>query len=211
MSLTLSARSLLDRCVAGEASAWRELHRTYQPQAAAFLIRMGVAPREVDDACQEVFVQVVRYLGRFERRAEFRTWLYKLCISEAARRRRRPGLLDRLLRGDAREEEVAAAERRAAGVASMTDELAAELMRAALDSLGEKQRVAFVLFELQGLSGDEIARITDAPINTVWRRLHEAREHVRRVIEERPLGRARAERTREEVAVVEPLAKVRHG
>ena len=37
------------------------------------------------------------------------------------------------------------------------------------------RRSAFVLFEIEGLSGEEIARIQSIPLNTVWTRLHHAR------------------------------------
>jgi len=45
----------------------------------------------------------------------------------------------------------------------------------ALMKMAEARRTAFVLFEIEGLSGDEIARIQDIPLNTVWTRLHHAR------------------------------------
>jgi len=53
------------------------LHAVYRPQAVSFLLRLGVRPREADDACQDIFLQVFRYLHRFEGRADFRTWFYK--------------------------------------------------------------------------------------------------------------------------------------
>jgi DNA-directed RNA polymerase specialized sigma24 family protein len=40
------------------------------------------------------------------------------------------------------------------------------------------RRAAFVLFEIDGLSGEEIARIQAVPVNTVWRRLHVARKEL---------------------------------
>src|SRR5512141_1948755 len=64
---------------------------------------MGVPPVDLDDACQEVFVQVFRYLPRFEQRADFRTWLYRVCLSQARRAQRRRRVretLDWLLRRD---------------------------------------------------------------------------------------------------------------
>ena len=67
---------LLDRCVAGDEGAWHELHHEHRPRALSFLRRLGVRPHEVDDACQEVFLQVFRYLDRFERRADFRPATY---------------------------------------------------------------------------------------------------------------------------------------
>lgn len=45
-----------------------------------------------------------------------------------------------------------------------------------LRDLNEDQRAAFVLFELEGYSGDDIARLQGVPINTVWARIHKARK-----------------------------------
>jgi RNA polymerase sigma-70 factor (ECF subfamily) len=45
-----------------------------------------------------------------------------------------------------------------------------------LAKLPEAQRAAFVLFEIEGYSGEEIARLQGVPINTVWARVHKARE-----------------------------------
>ncbi|HEX7598788.1 MAG TPA: sigma factor, partial [Polyangia bacterium] len=88
----LELQDVLDRCVVGDERAWREMYRGYYSMVACFLRRMGLSSSELDDACQEVFVQVFRYVGRFERRAEFETWLYKLCLSQATRWRRRDRL-----------------------------------------------------------------------------------------------------------------------
>src|SRR3569623_834783 len=80
--------ALVARCIAGERQAWRELHQRYYATVYGFLRRLGVRPPDTEDACQEVFVQVFRYLATFQHRADLRTWLYKLSISQAARDRR---------------------------------------------------------------------------------------------------------------------------
>src|SRR3569623_37564 len=81
--------ALVARCIAGERQAWRELHQRNYATGYGFLRRRGVRPPDTEDACQEVFVQVFRYLATFQHRADLRTWLYKLSISQAARVRRR--------------------------------------------------------------------------------------------------------------------------
>lgn len=45
-----------------------------------------------------------------------------------------------------------------------------------LDKIREERRSAFVFFEIEGLTGDEIARIQNVPVNTVWTRLYHARK-----------------------------------
>jgi RNA polymerase sigma-70 factor (ECF subfamily) len=163
---------LIARCVLGEDQAWRDLHRNYFPMASRFLRRLGISASEVDDACQEVFVQIFRYLAHFEQRANFRTWLYKLCLSQASRMRRRRHVnqaLDWLLGRD-RSNRGAAVEPEWS--ASMT----AQRVRQALDQMKPKHKEVFVLFELEGIEGEEIARILRCPHATVRRRLHYARQ-----------------------------------
>ena len=168
---------LLDRCIAGEEGAWHELHHQHRPRALAFLRRLGVRPRELEDACQEVFLQIFRYLDRFERRADFRTWLYKLCISQAARLRRRAALLRPLswLRGES-----------GAVFPEWSAFRAAEVAEQALASLSARQRTVFVLFELEGLPTAEIARLLECPGPTVRRLLQEARQRFERQVLDAP-------------------------
>jgi RNA polymerase sigma-70 factor (ECF subfamily) len=170
---------LLDRCIAGDRAAWRELHAQHRPNAWAFLRRLGVDERETDDACQDVFVQVFRYLPRFERRADFRTWLFKLCIGQAARIRRRTVLMRplRWILGH--------------GDATICPELSAARSRALVDGalagLSARQREVFVLFELEEVPTLEIARLLNAPHPSVRRQLQEARQKFERHLRDQPM------------------------
>jgi RNA polymerase sigma-70 factor (ECF subfamily) len=47
-----------------------------------------------------------------------------------------------------------------------------------LTRLNPKKRTVFVLFEIEGLKVDEIARVVGCPENTVWSRLHHARSEM---------------------------------
>ena len=51
-----------------------------------------------------------------------------------------------------------------------------ELLERLLATLNVDQRAAFVLFEIDGNSGEDIARLQGVPINTVWARIHKARK-----------------------------------
>jgi RNA polymerase sigma-70 factor, ECF subfamily len=168
--LTLGAPqdgALVERCVSGDQSAWRDLYRVYYPVAAAFLRKLGVKERELDDATQEVFVQLFRYLPRFRGDAQLKTWLYKLCTTQARRARRWRAVSGTLQRLFATEEPVTSLELSAGA--------ARERVQGALDCLGDGERLVLVLYEFEGLSGEEIARVAGCPVATVWRRLHYAR------------------------------------
>jgi RNA polymerase sigma-70 factor (ECF subfamily) len=177
---------LLDLCVAGDRRAWRDLHAAYRPCALAFLMRLGIGPREAEDACQDVFIQVFRYLHLFERRADFRTWIYKLCISQAARVRRRAALARPLhwLRR-------AFGDPAAVTLPELSVSRSVELCEGALAALGARHREVFVLFELEELSTDEIARLLGSPSATVRRQLQEARRTFERVVRDQPFGGGR--------------------
>jgi RNA polymerase sigma-70 factor, ECF subfamily len=162
--------SLVSRCVEGDETAWRDLHRTYYPIAAAFLRKLGVTEGELADACQEVFVTLFRHLPTFRGESELKTWLYRLCATEAAKARRRSRLWGTMLRVLYREQEgepVASLEWSASQARQKVDE--------ALDRMKADERLVFVLFEMEGLKGEQIASIAGCPVATVWRRLHYAR------------------------------------
>jgi RNA polymerase sigma-70 factor, ECF subfamily len=166
-----SRQTLVARCEVGDRQAWRELHQRYQPIVASFLRHMGVSPDEIEDASQEVFVQVFRYLARFEERADLKTWIYKLCITQAGRLRRRARVaaaLDWVL--------GARTPAPTGGGLDWSDAEAHRRLAAALDQMKPIHRHVFVLYELEGLSGEEVAAAAGLPSSTVRRRLHHARQ-----------------------------------
>jgi RNA polymerase sigma-70 factor (ECF subfamily) len=57
------------------------------------------------------------------------------------------------------------------------------LLAELLKTLNAEQRAAFVLFEIEGLSGDAIARLQEVPINTVWARIYKARKKLQEAAE----------------------------
>jgi RNA polymerase sigma-70 factor (ECF subfamily) len=172
--------TLVNRCVSGEADAWRALHDRYHPVVAAYLRRLGVRDGELEDACQDVFLQAFRYLPAFRGEAQLATWLYRLCVTEArkARERRRQAVAAR----EALEREADAGS--AAAGAEMSDRWARRRVGAALEALTQGERLVFGLFEIRGLAGKEVAEIAGCPVATVWRRLHEARQTFRAALEE---------------------------
>jgi len=166
--------ALIPRVAAGERDAWRAFHRHHFPIAFAFLRKLGVRSPDIEDACQEVFLQVHRYLPRFRGDALIKTWLYRICISEARKVRRRRWVgrtLVHWLSQELLERSVPAATHSEAKVQS--------IVLGALEQVGDAERLAFVLFEMEGLSGKEIADITGSSLQSVWRRVFQARHVVR--------------------------------
>jgi len=178
MSLAAPEEALLARCVSGDQAAWRDLYRCYYPVAGAFLRKLGVKDAEIDDAVQEVFAQLFRYLPRFRGDAQLKTWLYKLCATQARRVRRGHAISNVLSRWFSTEEQSTTG-------LDLSEGAARKRVQFALDALNEGERLVLVLYEFEGMSGEEIARVAGCPVATVWRRLHYAR---RRFTETLSLG-----------------------
>lgn len=161
---------LVSRCASGDHLAWSRLYDRYHPMTRAFLLRMGVPSDGLDDACQEVFLEAFRYLPRFRGDCSFKTWLYRICATQARKSRSSQRIrrtLLALLPG-----EVA----RTVGQLGHSEKKAMSVIQTALSSLTDKERLVFVLYELEGLSGRETAEIAGCPDATLWRRLHYARK-----------------------------------
>jgi RNA polymerase sigma factor (sigma-70 family) len=163
-----TAGSLIDGCFAGHDPACRELHRTYYPVARTFFHRLGLLATKMDDACREVFVQLLRYLSGFEQREELKTSVYRLCLAQSRLRRRRvqraPAALDKSSTpaGDA-------------GQQSSQEDMQRRVVEA-LGAMKVRSRVVFVLYELEELPAEHIGRILGCPEATVRRRLRDARK-----------------------------------
>jgi len=161
---------LLLECVRGNNDAWCSLHFHYYPITIAFLRKLGVGELDLEDASQEVFLQMHRYLPRFRGNADLKTWLYRLCITQARhlRRRRRMSAALRAWFSLRPETNVSSP--------GFCEESARRRVQAALDSLTESQRTALALYDLEGLPGKQVAEILSCKESTLWRRLHYARK-----------------------------------
>lgn len=168
---------LVRDCSAGDDAAWRRLHERYYVVAAAFLRKLGVRDVDLEDACQDAFVQIFRYLPTFRGESELETWIYRLCITQARRLQRRARIADtlqRLLSLTPIDALLSAP--------SFSEQAARTRIDSALAQLSNTERAVFVLYEMEGVPGRRIAEIVGCPEATVWRRLHYARKHFRKAL-----------------------------
>lgn len=136
------------------------------------LRHLGVPDQDLSDACQEVFIVIHRRLSTFEGRSRLTTWIFQICFNMARDRNRRAHVRREVL-GDAMMEHLqsgildphAALERR--------DEEG--VFERALATMDMDQRAAFVLFEIEDLTGPEVAEALGVPLGTAYSRLRLAR------------------------------------
>lgn len=149
------------------------VYRAHVDRVARWATRLGGPTADVDDVVQEVFIVVHRQLSGFRGDASIATWLYRI-TANVVRDRRRRDRWRRLFGGL-----VADAEKLPSPVATPIEsveqrEAIARVYRV-LDGMNERYRSVLVLFEIEKLSGEEIAELTGVRAGTVWVVLHRAR------------------------------------
>jgi RNA polymerase sigma-70 factor (ECF subfamily) len=154
------------------------------------LLRLGVARAELPDAVQEVFLVAFRKLPAFEGRSKVSTWLVGICYRVSSDRRRLAHVRREVGDGEA---VLAACDIRPRPDEMVERSEGARVLDEILGLLRPEQREVFVMFELEEMSGKEIADLVGAPLKTVFSRLRLAREAFAAALSART--RREAERT----------------
>jgi RNA polymerase sigma-70 factor (ECF subfamily) len=162
---------LVARWQCGDPSAFEELVRRWQQPMARFLFRLTGDATQTADLCQEVFLRVLTARDRYHENGRFSAWLYRIALNiarDAARRRRIP----------AAELTEAIDQREPVEDVCRKRELASLVARAVAE-LPEPQRVVLVLRHDEGLSFEDIARMTGTPASTLKSRFAAALDRLR--------------------------------
>jgi RNA polymerase sigma-70 factor (ECF subfamily) len=177
----IETAAVLARARQGDSEAFRVLVERHSRQVFRLAFRMTGNEQDAEDVVQESFLRAYRQLGRFESRANFGTWLYRIvanCAVDAMRARQ-------ARQSHARVDIVEDLETVAAPAESPTpDRLAhsGEIRRRvalALNGLSPLERAAFTLRHYEGRSIDDISRTlglrTSAAKHSVFRAVRKLR------------------------------------
>ena len=175
-------RRLIKQIKAGDDRAFEELVRAYQGRVFGLLYRMIGNRQEAEDLAQEVFITVHRAIGTYRGEGRFYTWLYRVATNTCKNRMK-------YLKGRAYHRRVAvedapqgpretgpALQAAVPGPEASTQGNRLELaIQRELAALEEEHRLLIVLRDVQGLSYQDILRITGLQEGTLKSRLHRAR------------------------------------
>ncbi|HEV8516579.1 MAG TPA: sigma-70 family RNA polymerase sigma factor [Candidatus Limnocylindrales bacterium] len=178
-------RLLVERALGGELEAFNDLVAAYQDYLFALCVRVVGDRESAADAVQDAFYKAYRNLARFRGDA-FRAWLTRIALNAATdilRERKRkpadpyPEWEDDAWQPPSREEDDPEREtiRRARGRA----------LTEALATINEDQRIAIVLFDVEGYDYHEIAAMTGVQLGTVKSRIHRGRLALRMTLGDR--------------------------
>ena len=167
------------RAAVSESASLDEVYRAHADVVYRTLARVGVAESDRADQLQEVFVVVHRQLPRYRPDAKITTWLYAIARRVAAGYRRKAF----------RRHEENRPLPHAGAVADDCPEQNTERSQAAarvegsLKSMTRDQRAVFIMFEIDEMTGQEIADLLGCPLQTVFSRLRRARTQFERQVE----------------------------
>jgi RNA polymerase sigma-70 factor (ECF subfamily) len=171
----LEEREAIEACLGGDASAFDALVIRHQKAIQRVCYRFTGNTEDAADLTQEVFVKAYRSLPKFRGTSAFSTWLYRIavnaCLSFKASRKNRAEEWDEdhdiVAEGPSAEE-------------SLDSRMNADTLRAALDTLPEKQRVTVIMKVLEERTHAEVAEILGSNVGTVKANLFFAIRNLRK-------------------------------
>ncbi len=164
---------LVKEARAGRLDSFEQLVSRHRPVVHRVAQRI-VGPDEAEDVAQDTFLRAFHRLERFRGQGAFRSWLLQIAHNTAlnALARRKPDPVG----GDGELDQVSGASYERRGPASRLEERERrERLEQKLRLLSAEHRAVLVLRDLEGLSYEEIAGVTETPMGSVKGRLHRAR------------------------------------
>jgi RNA polymerase sigma-70 factor, ECF subfamily len=179
----MSDEALLAACATGDRAALGALFDRFHVAVYRFVAHLPAAAESArDDLVQATFLEVPRAAAHFRGSSTVKTWILGLAANMARhqvrgehRRRVHQGRYAMADRPSPKQPDAQLERRRL--LERITDALAA---------LPDEQQVAFILCDLEQVSGVEAAKVLGVPEGTLWRRLHVARKAMRVALVEDP-------------------------
>lgn len=182
MTEPIPNEKLLEGAKSGDRAAFAALLDLHLEPLRRFLFRLGASDHELDDLTQEVFVVVIRGLQSFRREARFSTWLFGIAVN-AFRAARRGAARGRSTDTDDEAAIATVIDPRPTAEERARDADESSRMRRALDGLPLALREAFVLRHVEEMEPASAAEVLGVPEGTLRRRVFEARERLRALLD----------------------------
>jgi RNA polymerase sigma-70 factor (ECF subfamily) len=167
---------------AGDATAFKELYKTYHRRVYSHCLRMTRNATEAEDLTQDVFVQLIRKLNTFRGEASFATWLHRLTVNVVLMHFRKPAfrMEQTTDSGDVPTRVVAGTDNPSR--MSLIDQISLDR---AIQQLAPGYRAVFILHDVEGYEHEQIGKILGCAVGTSKSQLHKARMKLRRLLRAR--------------------------
>ena len=185
----MSESEYIKRCQEGDSEAFGELLTLYENKILNYCYRMLGNRTDAEDATQEVFVKLYRFIGSFTGQSAFSTWLYKIasnvCLDYLRKNKKHTSDTVSLHQQNAEGEEflMNIEDKGLTPYESAQMSEAQRVLALALEQLSEDQRKVVVLRDVEGLSYEEIGEVMGIAEGTVKSRINRARLALKKLLE----------------------------
>lgn len=175
--------ALVRKVQAGDVAAYDQLIHKYRERLYSVVYNLTSNREDANDLTQEAFIKAFRSINKFKCKSSFFTWIYRIAVNGAISHLKRTRVR-RYFSLENLDEEVSSKDIvESLSAKSRSDKPAfmrelQEKLNEALQKLSHKHRTVVVLFEIEGLSHQEIAEITKTSVGTVRSRLHYAKQQL---------------------------------
>lgn len=176
--------ALVQCCLAGDEQARRDLFRRFLPQVRGVLYRLLGPDPELQDLTQEAMLKLFKGIAHFRGESSLHTWADRVCVNVALQDLRRRG---RRVKTVSMSEVGKPMPTPEASSLELTERsILVDRVYQLLEQVSPPKRVAFLLYELGGLTAAEIAVAADVAVSTVKSRIWYARKELHQAAREDP-------------------------
>jgi RNA polymerase sigma-70 factor (ECF subfamily) len=170
----MTERELARRIGEGNAEASEAFAREHYPAVLRLVFRLSGQKEDAEDIAQETFLVARQKISSFRGGSTLRTWIHRIALNEYRQWRRKRRTLPMLDHDQPVNDQ---------GIKAFET---GHVLAKAMQNIPEKQREAFVLFEVEQLSMNEVAHVLGVPTGTAKARVAYARQNLRNQLEGRP-------------------------
>ena len=179
---------LIDQLKQKDETAFRKIVETWQDMVFNTVLGIVQSAEDAEDVAQEVFVQVYESIHSFKGESKFSTWLYRIAITKSMdhlrrkKRKKRFAFVQSLF-GANNEVVHDPPDFHHPGVKLDNKEKSAVLFKA-IEKLPQKQKTAFVLHKIEGISYQQISEIMNTSVSSIESLLHRAKNNLKKNLTE---------------------------
>jgi RNA polymerase sigma factor (sigma-70 family) len=184
----LNQLELITKLKEGDESAFKILVETWQDMVYNTALGIVQNAEDAEDVTQEVFIEVYESVHSFLGKSKLSTWLYRITITKSLdhekrkKRKKRFAFISGII-NDQKEENIHPPDFDHPGILFENKEKAVKLFKA-LKQIPDKQRIAFTLHKLEGLSYQEISEIMNTTLYAVESLIGRAKNNLRKELEQ---------------------------
>ena len=188
MAESLNESDIIRQCKNGNREAFNILVETYQSKVINMAYGMLSNQEDAYDAAQEVFIKIYRNIERFEAKSSLSTWIYRITVNvcnDFLRKRTRTAQTISLYPESEDDKPIEIKDDAPTPHEHVEITETQALVRKALDEISEEFKTVIVLYDIEGLSYDEISAILKCPVGTIKSRLNRARKALKKKLSEK--------------------------